>query len=122
MRPSGRDAKYIKKCHSIAQASIETIKMFETLDLSKVPDGQYRGSAMGYRANVDIEVEVKGGRIEAVKIVKHREDWFFTSFTDIPARIIERQGLKGVDAVSGATFTSTAIVGATGRALAGAMR
>lgn len=122
LRGAGRQKKWIDKCKGRARACIDAIKVFEALDLSRVPDGKYRGSALGYRGNVDVDVEVKEGRIASIKIVKHKEDWFYTSFTDIPQQIIESQSLKGVDSVTGATFTSTAIVNATGKALASAMR
>jgi len=121
LRAQGRDQQWINQCKNRARAAIEAIKIFESLDLSRVPDGKYTGRALGFRGDVEVEVEVGEGKIGSVKITKHREDWFFTCFTDIPEQIIENQSLKGVDAVTGATMTSLAIINATGKALANAM-
>jgi uncharacterized protein with FMN-binding domain len=68
-----------------------------------------------------VELVVAGGRIDSVKVAKHKDDIFFTSLTDVPKAIVDRQGLGGIDAVSGATVTSMAIVNAAAKALASGM-
>ena len=42
--------------------------------------------------------------------------------TETPAQIVEKQVVRGVDAVTGATITSEAIINATAKALSVAMR
>jgi hypothetical protein len=69
-----------------------------------------------------VEVTVKGGRIEAVRVTKHEEKQFYSALTDTPGQIVRKQGVKGVDAVTGATMTSEAIIKATAKSLAGGMR
>ena len=56
--------------------------------------------------------------IETVKVVKHTEKQYYGSLTDTPAKIIQKQTVKGIDAFSGATITSEAIINATAKALA----
>ena len=118
----GERAKGIDKNKSRAQANIEAIRVFEALDLSSIPDGSYTGTATGYRGPVQVQVKVQEGRIESVKVTNHKEDWFYTSLTDVPDQIVEKQGVKGVDAVTGATMTSEAIINATAKALAAGMK
>ena len=92
---------------------------FYTLDPKQAKDGTYTSSSIGYEAEVKVEVVVKNGRIEDVRVVQHREKQFYSSITDTPKKIITRQSFKDVDATTGATITSEAIINATAKALAG---
>ena len=114
----GRGGKRILLSHQRARANIEGIRAFDALDLSRVPDGTYRGSSPGYAGDVHVEVAVKGGRIESVEVTAYKEKQFYSALTDTPRQIVQKQGLKGVDAVTGATVTSEAIINAVARALA----
>lgn len=105
-----------------ARAYIETIRLYSMLDVSKIPDGAYTGTTASFRGPLTVEVKVKEGKIESVRVTKHRDDLFYTSLTDIPEQIVRKQSIGGVDAVSGATVTSDAIVHATAMALGAAMR
>lgn len=80
-------------------------------------DGVYQGAAAGYIGEVIVEVKVSGGHIESVRVIKHAETAPGDSLLVIPQKIIAAQGIKGVDAVTGATFSSKAILEATARAL-----
>ena len=122
IQATGKRKQHVDTYKNRARASLETVKVMEALDLSQIKDGKYRGSAMGFRGNVAVEIEIRQGRIESAKVVQHKEDWFYTSITDVPERIVERQGLTGVDGVTGATITSVAIVDAAAKALASGMR
>ena len=61
-------------------------------------------------------------RIVSVRVTKHEEKQFYSALTDTPSQIVKKQGVKGVDAVTGATMTSEAIINATAKALAGGMQ
>ncbi|HPY50061.1 MAG TPA: FMN-binding protein [Sedimentisphaerales bacterium] len=65
---------------------------------------------------------VKDGRIQSVRVTSHEEKQFYSALTDTPNQIIAKQGVKGVDAVTGATMTSEAILNATAKALAEGMK
>ena len=105
-----------------AQANIEAIRLFDLLDLKRVPDGAYRAGSPGYEAQVVVEVAVQGGRIESVRVVEHREKQFYSSMIDTSRKIVEKQSVRGIDATSNATITSEAIINATAKALSGAMK
>lgn len=119
---SGRGKGRYERNQRRAAANAEAIKLYELLDVNKVPDGTYRASSIGYEAEVYVEVMVKDHRIVSVRVTDHREKQYYASMTEIPRRIVERQTVKGIDAVSGATLTSEAIVNATAKALAAAMK
>ena len=103
-----------------AAASLAAIKLFDALNLTRVADGKYKSSSFAYTGPLEVEVAVKSGRIEAVKVTKHTEKQFYSSITDTTSRIIAKQSVIGIDATSGATITSEAIINATAKALAGA--
>lgn len=103
---------------SRAQTSLEAIKLFELLDITKVADGTYTSSALGYEGDVQVAVKVKSKRIESVKVTQHKEKQYYSSMRDVPEQIIAKQGVKGVDATSRATITGAAIINATAKALA----
>jgi uncharacterized protein with FMN-binding domain len=102
-----------------ARAGLEAVKAFKDVKLAELPDGTYTAESPGFRGPVKVQVVVAGGRIESAKVVGHREDWFAAALSEVPRLIEARQGIAGVDAVSGATFTSEAILNAAGKALGG---
>lgn len=119
---TGHAARRILRNQQRAQASMEAIRLFDALDLKRIADGTYRGSSLGYETQVVVEVTVRGGRIETVQVVEHHEKQVFTAVTDTPQKILEKQSVQGIDATSGATITSQAIIQATAKALAKGMK
>jgi uncharacterized protein with FMN-binding domain len=85
--------------------------------VKKVADGSYRALSLGYEGPIEVEVTVRAGRIEDVKVTKHKEKQFYAALTDTPEQIIRKQSVKGVDATSRATITSEAIINASAKAL-----
>lgn len=105
-----------------ARSSIEAIKVFDSLDLKRIADGNYRDKSLGYEADIEVEVSVKSGRIEKVQVTQHREKQYYSALTDTARQIIDKQGVKGVDATARATITSEAIINATAKALASGLK
>jgi len=81
-------------------------------------DGIYKGEAKGYKGPIEVEVKVKDGKIASVKILKQKENQPGTALTEIPAKIVKGNGPDGIDAITGATFTSNGIMNAVKAALA----
>lgn len=119
---TGRTQKRDERTQDRARASRDAIRRFDLLDLAKIPDGKYRDESLGYEGQVKVEVRVKGGRIESADVTEHKEKQFYSALTDVPAQIVVKQGVKGVDATSGATITAEAIINAAAKALAEATR
>ena len=80
--------------------------------------GTYTGQAKGRNGTVSVEVTVDGSKITAVKVLEHKETASIGSaaIEQIPGRIVSGQTLA-VDAVSGASLTSRAILSAAEEAL-----
>jgi len=106
---------------AIMKAAGEALASSSRKPAEGVPDGVYYGTAKGYVGPVKVGLRVKGGRFVAVKVVKHRENRARTSLRDIPARMVDQQKVE-VDAVTGATITSRAIMRAVRQALDGARK
>jgi len=115
-------SRHFKRVQERARENLQAVRLYEALDLSRVRDGAHTASSIAFRGLLFVEVKVRGGRIESVRVTKHKEDVFFTSLTAVPAQIVATQGLRDIDAVSGATVTSEAVVNAAAKALAGAMK
>ncbi len=84
-------------------------------------DGVYTASAEGYDGDITVTVEISGGRIVSITGESDESDeWFFDQVVKklIP-QIISSQSTD-VDAVSGATYSSSAVKQAVGEILAGA--
>jgi len=112
----------IKQSKERAKASSEAIKVYDLLDLKRIPDGTYTSNSYGYAGQVFVAVTVKGGRIESVKVPRHQEKQYYGSLIETPRRIIEKQSVKGIDTYSSATITSEAIINATAKALSSGMK
>ena len=112
-----RNEQYSKRFRGRATDSIESIKLFELLDITQLEDGVYAGSSLGYEAPVHVEATVLSGRISKLEITKHREKQYYSAIRDVPEQIIRKQDLKQVDATSRATITAVAIINATAKAL-----
>lgn len=83
--------------------------------------GTYTGSAKGNNGDVTVEVVLSADRIESVNVTNHQETPGLSDgpIADIPEAIVNNQSLN-IDAVSGATNTSNAILDAVKAALTAA--
>ena len=114
-----QNKSYDHRARSRAEQSIDAIRQFELLDISKIADGAYSAEALAYEGPLAVNVVVKSGKIEKVEITKHKEKQYYSALRDMPAQIIAKQSVKDVDATSRATITAEAIVSATAKALSG---
>ena len=112
-----RNAQYERRFNARANQSIEAIRLYEQLDLKNIPDGTYSADSFGYEGPVEVRVTIAAGKIESLRVTKHREKQFYAALTDTPNKILQKQSVQGIDAATGATITSEAIISATARAL-----
>ncbi len=117
-RNEARNKEYLTRYKGLAQGAIDAIKLFDKADVSRVADGTYTSSTMGYNGQVEVTVKVAGSQIKNVTVSKHQEKQFYAALTDTPKQILDKQGFQDVDGTSGATITSQAIINSTARALA----
>ncbi len=81
-----------------------------------LPDGTYDGKSKGYVQDVTVRLVIRGGWIFQAAVVGHRESRPGAAVREMPSAITDNQSTK-VDAVSGATITSQAIMKAADQAL-----
>lgn len=81
-------------------------------------DGTYTGEAQGYNGPLTVEVVVTDGKISNVEVTDHEETEGLSdpAIEEIPAAIVDNNSTD-VDAYSGATATSEAIMEAVENAL-----
>ncbi|MEG1878990.1 MAG: FAD-dependent oxidoreductase [Pseudoflavonifractor sp.] len=81
-------------------------------------DGTYTAKAAGNNGDVTVEVTVKDGKVSLVNVKEHSETAGVSdlALSQIPQQIVDNQSL-GIDAISGATNTSNAILTAVAAAL-----
>ena len=88
---------------------------------SNVADGTYQGSAEGYKSEIVVEVTVSGGQITAIEVVSHDETVALAEpvMASTIEAVIEAQSSE-IDAKTGATVSSKAVLEAVQNALAAA--
>ncbi|AOY77773.1 flavocytochrome c [Clostridium formicaceticum] len=93
-------------------------KSAESTESAMFKAGTYRASAAGHNGDIEVEVTVDESSIKDVKILDHKESPGITdpAIERIPKAIVEDQTLA-VDAISGATVTSKAIIAAVTEAI-----
>ena len=108
-------AVYLKKVADYKRAVVETT--IGEIDIADVSDGIYIGEYDVNFIYAKVEVTVEDGEIVSINILEHRHERGKAAETVIE-KIIEEQKID-VDAVSGATNSSTVIKKAVENALKG---
>lgn len=83
-------------------------------------DGSYTGEGKGRESQIQVQVDIKGGKIATVQVLKHGETEMIIAApieTMIP-EIVAKNGVEGVESVGGATLSSDGIKAAVADALA----
>lgn len=76
-------------------------------------DGTYTGTASGFLGDITVSVTVTDGSIAAIDVTEQKDtpSYWERAETVIP-EIIAANGVEGIDAVSGATYSSEGIINA----------
>lgn len=101
------------------QGSIQTASAYAEPAAWK--DGRYKGAAIGYNGRLTVSVTVQEGRLQKIACTGHVEDepYITDAENGLFAAMIDGNTTQ-VDAVSGATTTSDALIEAVREALKGA--
>jgi uncharacterized protein with FMN-binding domain len=102
---------------SSVQSAMEQLaaEKIADVDMSKISDGVYEGSCSVFPVSVKVEVAVENHTITNINLVEHKNGKGSAAEV-LPAKVVEAQSLE-VDAVSGATCSSKAILKAIKDAL-----
>ena len=109
----------MKKALISLLSSILLIATLVGCSSGKYKDGSYPAMARGNSGDIKLSIEIKSGKIADIKILEQKETPEIMEGAKnvlIPS-IIKKQGTEGVDAVSGATKSSNAILEAVNEAL-----
>lgn len=104
----------------MTQPSDPNAETTQAVSVDSIQDGTYQGVAQGYGGPVTVEVEVVNGEIASVTAIDHSESAGISdpAFEQVPDAIVASNSTQ-VDAASGATLSSNAIMGAVSNALGG---
>jgi uncharacterized protein with FMN-binding domain len=83
----------------------------------KYADGVYTGGAKAYKGQIELKVTISSSRIVTIDVVTRSNDARWNKAVVVLDRVIKHQGTAGVDTISGATFTSRALLKAAKEAL-----
>ena len=82
-------------------------------------DGTYTAEAEGFAGPVKVTITIKNGKITKMTNTNtDTREYFSKAWSKIQPAILKKQGVYGVDTVSGATFSSNGILEAAQKALA----
>ena len=95
-------------------------KLAAVKDPGSYKDGTYTGSAKGFGGTITVSVTIKKGKIASIKILSASGETgsFLSKARAVTGRIVDKQSTN-VDAVSGATCTSSALIEMIHRVLSG---
>lgn len=83
--------------------------VFEPIDVTKIPDGEYEGESIKFPGPMIVHTIIKDGKICEIKLLKHFALKKYTNMMQpLITNIIAKQDVN-VDAVTGATISSTAL-------------
>lgn len=79
--------------------------------------GTFTGEAMGFRGTLQVSIDVEKDTILSIEVIKHKEDmkWYNRAIKVIDQMISNQN--TDVDTISGATYSSRAIIEATKNAI-----
>lgn len=106
---------YLKNVADYKQAVKETT--FDEINVADIPDGIYTGEYDVKFIYAKVEVTVENGKVVSINILEHKHERGKTAETVLD-KIISEQKID-VDAISGATNSSTVIKKAVENALKG---
>ena len=98
---------------NLEQLAVSTIA---SIDLSQIEDGTYSGTYTAIPISAEVRVTVQNHRLTAVELVKHSHGR--GAAAEVILDEVLRQQTLGVDAISGATYSSKVILTAIEDALA----
>lgn len=98
--------------HQVVSENMIKLCQAMPLDVKKLSPGVYHATSRGYQGNVSVAVKISKGRIKGLKITEQVETRPRKAMQIVPRLIVRRQS-PSVDAATGATVSSYAVMCAT---------
>jgi uncharacterized protein with FMN-binding domain len=118
LETSGPNRDQIDRNQKRAKGTVELIQLFDKLNFKEVAEGHYEDKSYGYAGNVYLKTSVANSRLNEIKITSLSDKQYYHAVEATIKKIIKQQSVKGIDAISGATVTSEAVIRATAKAMA----
>jgi uncharacterized protein with FMN-binding domain len=118
LKTGGPNRDQIDRNQKRAKGTVELIQLFDKLNFKEVAEGDYEDKSYGYAGNVYLKTSVANGRLNEIKITSLSDKQYYHAVDATIKKIIKQQSVKGIDAISGATVTSEAVIRATAKAMA----
>ncbi|MPQ43337.1 FMN-binding protein [Clostridium tarantellae] len=81
-------------------------------------NGEYFGVAEGFRGDLKVRTTIKDGKIRTIDIIESEEDEaYLNSAKELISKILLNQNINNIDTISGATYSSKAILNAVKNSL-----
>ena len=106
---SGVKAKLESGLKALAKTDVAEV------DLGSIADGEYAGSVKAFPVVVELKVRVKDHKIEAIDLIRHTNGQGKPAEA-LLAKVVQEQKIN-LDVISGATYSSKAILLAISNAL-----
>ncbi|GIU02450.1 FMN-binding protein [Shewanella algidipiscicola] len=101
---------------AITLASLTTVGCATQVAPGKYVDGVHQVQAKGKKSQIVLEVKVEQGNIVDIKTQSHNEtESLFLNAERLLAKVLKNNGHEGIDAVSGATYSSNGILKAVNK-------
>lgn len=103
---------------SCMRAEMRRVREMKINDVSiaSIPDGTYTGSHTYGGFTYSVRATVQDGRVEKIRVLHNRDTKWAKNAEEVIRRVVAQQKVD-VDAISGATTTSKALLKACERAL-----
>ncbi len=82
-----------------------------------VTDGVYRATCFGYAGDINVEIVVENGEVIDISLPDYGDEEEYKHFSDEIVNELMQDPLADVDAISGATFSTQAVIDAYNKAL-----
>ena len=118
-KPVKTNKKNNKKNNNKTNTKTKPVEIPKPSENTTYKDGTYTAEAEGFDGPVKVTVTIKNGKITNISNTNtDTKEYFNKAWTRIQPSILKKQAVYGVDAVSGATFSSNGILEAVQKALA----
>lgn len=118
-KPVKTNKKNNKKNNNKTNTTTKPVEIPKPSENTTYKDGTYTAEAEGFDGPVKVTVTIKNGKITNISNTNtDTKEYFNKAWTRIQPSILKKQAVYGVDAVSGATFSSNGILEAVQKALA----
>ena len=118
-KPVKTNKKNNKKNNNKTNTTTKPVEIPKPSENTTYKDGTYTAEAEGFDGLVKVTVTIKNGKITNISNTNtDTKEYFNKAWTRIQPSILKKQAVYGVDAVSGATFSSNGILEAVQKALA----